>query len=106
MIAGGESWEAGKRPGTGSALAQRGENGLSQARYSREHRQAKLSRLLDSAVQKKHTPAASSNIVEITPANVVQALRPARGSAPFPLTVAGRCQLDIRDNLLLGAENS
>ena len=75
------------------------ESGLSQVSYCRDHDISQSSlkywiRRLDIAPP----PVALPSIVEIAPATVVQALRPEHTPAPFTLTIAGRYQLDIRDD--------
>ena len=72
-------------------------SGLSQSRYSREHgiRQSSLSYWilrLNVALPATSRP----NIVEISPATIVQALRPEQAPAPLTLCIAGRYQLQIR----------
>jgi len=65
---------------------------------SRARHQPKLSKLLDSTAQNGLAACKVPIIFEISPAAVVQALRPEHAPAPLTLTIAGRYQLDIRDD--------
>jgi len=74
-------------------------SGFSQTCYSREHGISQSS--LSYWIQRLKTglpPAKLPIIFEISPAAVVQALRPEHAPAPLTLTIAGRYQLDIRDD--------
>lgn len=74
-------------------------SGLSQTCYSREHgiSQSSLSYWIQ-RLKAGLPPATLPSIVEISPAAVVQALRPEHAPAPLTLTIAGRYQLDIHDD--------
>ena len=74
-------------------------SGVSQSRYSREHgiRQSGLSYWIR-RFKTPATPLPLPNIVEISAATVVQAVRSMPDPAPLTLLIADRFQLDIRDD--------